>query len=70
MIKNLNICDWISEVERIKMFDKGEGGYCAPSFGIKTLRLKRADNPNAETGNKQLLVKRGRQLNAFDIIHF
>jgi len=64
------MCDWISEVERIKMFDKGEGGYCAPSFGIKTLRLKRADHPNAETGNKQLLVKRGRQLNAFDIIHF
>ena len=63
------MCDWISEVERIKMFDKGEG-YCAPSFGINTLTLKREDHPNAETGNKQLLVKRGRQLNAFDIVHF
>jgi len=69
MIKNLNMCDWISEVERIKMFDKGEG-YCVFSFGLKTLRLIREDYPNAETGNKQLLVKRGRQLNAFDIVHF
>jgi len=68
MIKNLNMCDWISEVERIKMFDKGED--CAPSFGLKTLRLIREDYPNAETGKKQLLAKRGRQLNAFDIIHF
>ena len=60
------MCDWISEVERIKMFDKGEGGY----FGQKTLRLKKYDYPYAETGNKQLLVNRGRQLNAFDIVHF
>ena len=51
------------------MFEKGEG-YCAFSFGLKTRRFIREDHPNAETGNKQLLVKRGQQLNAFDIIHF
>ena len=48
------------------MFDKGEGRY----FGQETLRLIKYDYLNAETGNKQLLVKRGRQLNAFDIVHF
>jgi len=60
------MCDWIPEVERIKKFDKLEGGY----FGQETLRLIKYDYPNAETGNKQLLLKRGRQLNAFDIVHF
>jgi len=60
------MCYWISEVERIKMFDKGEGGY----FGQETLRLIKYDYLNAETGNKQLLVNRGRQSNACDFIHF
>ena len=40
--KDLKMNDWIPEVERIKMFEKGEG-YCAFSFGLKTLRLIRKD---------------------------
>ena len=42
--KDLKMNDWIPEVERIKMFEKGEG-YCAFSFGLKTLRLIRKDFP-------------------------
>jgi len=50
------------------MFDKYED--CASSFGLKTLGLIKEDYPNVKTGNIRLLVKRGRQLNAFDIVHF